>query len=92
VLTVDEALSRILATVVPAPVEDVALAEAYARFLAADVEAPVDLPPWNNSAMDGYAVRAEDTAAGEVTLRLTETVGAGSVARVRSNPVRPSPS
>ncbi len=82
-LTIDEAQSRILATVVPLGAESVPLADAYGRFLAADLTAPVDLPPWDNSAMDGYAVRAEDTADGEVVLALLETVGAGSVAAAR---------
>jgi len=86
VLTVDEAQSRILATVVPLGLETVPLAEAYGRFVAADVTASVDLPPWDNSAMDGYAVRAADTADGEVVLRLIETVGAGAVATARVGP------
>ena len=85
-LTVDEAQARILATVVPMGIESVPLAEAYGRFLAADLTASVDLPPWDNSAMDGYAVRAADTTDGEVVLTLLGTVGAGSVAAGRVEP------
>ncbi|MBX2796255.1 MAG: molybdopterin molybdotransferase MoeA [Myxococcales bacterium] len=85
-LTVEEAQQRILAQVTAQPVESVRLAEAYGRVLAEGVTSRVAVPPWNNSAMDGYAVRAADTAEGEVTLRLLEMVGAGAVASV---PVEP---
>ncbi len=46
----------------PQPVEDVPLAEARGRVLARDVVSTVSLPPFANSAMDGYAVRAADVA------------------------------
>ena len=78
-LTVDEALTRILADVPRLPVEDVGLAEAYGRVLAADLVSTHAVPPWDNSAVDGYAVRAADTG-DEVVLRLNEIVGAGEVA------------
>ncbi len=78
-LTVHEALARVLAEV-PAPrVERLPLADAWGRVLAADLTVRVDVPGWDNSAMDGYAVRAADTADGEVTLRLLETIAAGAV-------------
>ena len=85
-LTVEEAQAKILAEVRAMPEEEVPLARAYGRVLARDVAAQVSVPPWDNSAMDGYAVRAADTADGEVPLRLLEMVGAGSVA---SGPVQP---
>lgn len=81
-LTVERALERILADVPPMGVEEVPLADAHGRVLAEDLRSVVDVPPWDNSAMDGYAVRAADTANeadGEVALRLLETVGAGAV-------------
>jgi molybdopterin molybdotransferase len=59
-LTRAEALEAILSRVVPLAVEDVALAEAAGRVVAAPVRAAVDLPPFPSSAMDGYAVRAAD--------------------------------
>lgn len=78
-LTIDQALERILAhTPRPRP-ERVAVEDALARVLAEDVRSDVDVPPWDNSAMDGYAVRAEDTGE-DVTLRLLGTVGAGASA------------
>lgn len=79
-LTVEEAIARIVGDVVPMPVEVVPLADAYGRWLAEDLRSTVDVPPWDNSAMDGYAVRAADTDEGEVGLRLLEVVGAGFVA------------
>ncbi len=76
-LSVEQALERILADVPLQPAEDVPLAGAYGRVLASDVVSRVSVPPWDNSAMDGYAVRAADTPG---ALRLLEMVGAGSVA------------
>ena len=72
-LGVDEARERILAAVAPLPAVDVPLGDALGLVLAADVAADADLPPFANSAMDGFAVRALDTAgAGEETpVRLT---------------------
>jgi len=47
--------------------------------LAEDVTSPIDLPPWDNSAMDGYAVRAVDVRdRNGVELRVIETVAAGA--------------
>ena len=60
-LNVDEALARILSRIETLPPETVALGQALDRVLAADVYAAVDLPPFANSSMDGYAVRASDT-------------------------------
>ncbi|NNF37392.1 MAG: molybdopterin molybdotransferase MoeA [Gemmatimonadetes bacterium] len=59
-LGVDEAQSRILADVDVLPSERLELGSALGRTLAEDVAARARLPPWDNSAMDGYAVRAED--------------------------------
>ena len=60
-LTIDAAIARIVAEVpCVAGVETVALRAADGRILAADVIAPVDLPPFDNSAVDGYAVRLAD--------------------------------
>lgn len=59
--------------------ETVALAAADGRVLASDVIAPVDLPPFANSAVDGYAVRFADLAAeGETRLPLAGRVAAGA--------------
>ncbi len=77
-IPVEEALSRILASV-PGPTapEEVAIAQAAGRTLAADVPALRTQPPFPASAMDGYAVRAADVATVPSDLRLTGTSAAG---------------
>ena len=84
-LTVEEARAAILAGVSgPTPEEDVPVDSALGRVLARPVVAAVTLPPWDNSAMDGYAIRAADVAgaAEEAPARLEVTgeVPAGGVA------------
>lgn len=59
-LPVEEAQARVLAEVRPGAAETVPLAGAHGRVLREDVAATRDMPPADNSAMDGYAVRAED--------------------------------
>lgn len=73
------ALPRILAAVQPLPSETIALADADGRILAADIDSPIDLPPFDNSAMDGYAVRSADFSGVTlpVELRLAGKVAAG---------------
>lgn len=60
-LSIDDALARVLVHAAPLEAEQVELAGALGRVLAADAVAAVDLPPFPSSAMDGYAVRAGDT-------------------------------
>jgi molybdopterin molybdotransferase len=60
-LTIEEALARVLARAQPLEAESVPVGDAAGRFLAADAVAAVDLPPFASSAMDGYAVRSGDT-------------------------------
>lgn len=68
-------------------VERVRLREAAGRVVAADIAAPLDLPPFDNSAVDGYAVRHADlAAAGETTLAVTDRVAAGEAA---ARPLQP---
>ena len=76
-LEVPEAVARILADVRPLSTARVPLLDAYGLVLARDAVASVTLPPWNNSAMDGYAVQSSDLAALPTVLRVTETVPAG---------------
>ena len=60
-LSMEEALRLVLERVRPLAAERVALDEARGRVLAEPAVAAVDLPPFDSSAMDGFAVRAEDT-------------------------------
>lgn len=61
-LAVPDALERILAAVRPVAAEPVPLLDAFGRVLAEPATSPIEHPPWDNSAMDGFAVRAEDIA------------------------------
>ncbi len=80
-LTVAEAVERILADVARGPAERVALPDALGRVLATPAISPITIPAWDNSAMDGYAVHAADvehaSAEAPVTLPVLETIAAG---------------
>ena len=76
-LSVADALARVLAGVEPLPPEDAPLTEADGRVLAAEVAALRTQPPADLSAMDGYAVRASDVASVPVTLKIAGEVAAG---------------
>jgi molybdopterin molybdotransferase len=78
-LSATEAQARILAGCSPLRPEWVALEGALGRALAQDVVARLTQPPWDNSAMDGYAVRAVDTARPASRLRVVETIYAGQM-------------
>ena len=75
-IPVEEARTRILATVAPVPAEIVPLADAWGRVAAAPVVARLTQPPHDVSAMDGYALRAADGAPGAV-LRVVGSAPAG---------------
>ena len=70
-LTVAEASARILADIRPLPAERCPLLDSVGQVLAAPAVARYTLPHWDNSAMDGYAVRSADLAGG-VPATLTE--------------------
>lgn len=80
--TVTDAVARIVAGIEPLSVERVALLDALGRVLATPIISPLTLPAWDNSAMDGYALRASDvegaSAEKPVTLTVLETVAAGA--------------
>lgn len=75
---VAEALDIILARISPAGIERVMLSHACGRVIAEDVVSGVTIPPLDNSAMDGYAVRASDLTAVPVRLRVIGDLPAGS--------------
>lgn len=79
---VEEYLATLLAQVTPLPAEEVAVADALGRGLAADLVARLDVPPFDTSAMDGFAVRAAEAPAG-TTLPVAGDIPAG--------PGRPGP-
>jgi molybdopterin molybdotransferase len=80
-LSVDDARALIMDRLRPVTgVERIVLAEAHGRVLAEPVIAPIDLPPFDNSAVDGYAVRHADLSAGRTVLPVVGRVAAGSSA------------
>lgn len=76
-LPVAEALQRVLAQATALPAERVPITEAHGRVLAEDVRSLRTQPPADVSAMDGYAVRAEDVASVPISLKVTGEVAAG---------------
>ena len=85
-LRVQEALAAIAAGTRPvAGLERVGLHDADGRVLAADLLAPMDLPPFRNSAVDGYAVRLADAAAGPLPVQGRLPAGTAP-----SEPLRPA--
>lgn len=85
-LSVAEALARVTHGLQPLETERVALDAASGRVLAEDLAARLTQPPFDASAMDGYAVRAEDVAGLPATLRLIGTSAAGAGFRGRVGP------
>jgi len=79
-LSVEEALQRMLAAAVPvAQTESVPTLEAHGRVLAQPVVSPLAVPPMDNSQMDGYALRCADVPAVPVTLPVSQRIAAGHV-------------
>ena len=80
-LAESEALQRILAKITPLPQQRVPLASALHGFAQHPIHAMVPLPGFTNSAMDGYAVRAEDTTTKE-PLAVTGSIPAGGTGKL----------
>jgi molybdopterin molybdotransferase len=86
-LSVEEAQDRIFAAISGPTEPGVAwLSEALGRVIAEPVESPISLPPWDNSAMDGYAIRAADvraaTESAPVTIEIVGEVRAGQALEI----------
>jgi molybdopterin molybdotransferase len=76
---IDDAIDQLLADAgVVAEIEAVALLSSLGRVLAGDVVAEVSVPPFDNSAMDGYAVRVADLQSG-AGVPVTQRIAAGAV-------------
>ena len=98
-ISVEEALQRVLEHAQVLPVEQVPLSDANGRVLASDLKALRTQPPADVSAMDGYAVRASDVGTAPVRLKVigevaagrpfAATVGAGDAARIFTGGVVP---
>jgi molybdopterin molybdotransferase len=86
-ITVEDALKLILDTAPLLGLEKVDIITALGRVIGENIYSPSDIPPFDNSAMDGYAVRSEDTKGvsknNPVVLTVTEDLPAGYVAKRR---------
>ncbi|MGA2548813.1 MAG: gephyrin-like molybdotransferase Glp [Burkholderiaceae bacterium] len=79
-LSVEEALVQLLAAVAPVSgVETVPIASALGRVLSAPQVSRIDVPPADNTQMDGYAIRASDCASGQALLAVSQRIPAGHV-------------
>jgi molybdopterin molybdotransferase len=79
VLSVEDALERILSRVEPLGVERVDVIAALGRVLAEPIVSRATIPPWPNSSMDGYALRAQDTRGEPVELSVVGRIIAGAM-------------
>ena len=90
-LSVEEARDRVFAAIAgPNPTEVTSLSDALGRVVALPVRSPIPLPPWDNSAMDGYAIRSADVAsADEASPRRLEVIGEVRAGQAPDTAVRP---
>jgi molybdopterin molybdotransferase len=79
VLTVEEAVDTILSRIEPLAVERVDVLASLGRVLAEPIVSRAVIPPWPNSSMDGYAVRADDTGRPPVELAVVGRIIAGTL-------------
>jgi molybdopterin molybdotransferase len=84
-ITVDEALDKILSHIHPLGFEKVSILDALGRVIAEDIHAQRNIPPLDNSAMDGYALRVEDIQKASpdhpIRLEVIEDLPAGSISK-----------
>jgi molybdopterin molybdotransferase len=84
-ISVEDARATVLRHIRPMPAERVTLVESHGRILAQDAASDIDISPFDNTAMDGFAVRFEDFEAAGVsadaplTLAIVGVIGAGAV-------------
>ncbi len=81
-ISYEQAYSRMMAAACPLPTETIPLSASLGRICAADVHADINLPPFNKSAMDGYACRRQDLSAGAF-LEIIEEIPAGAWPQLR---------
>ena len=84
---VDVVRERIVSSVEPLPIVEVELVNARGFVLSDDIVAPADVPPFRNSAMDGYAIRAGETlGADRSSFQIVTTIPAGAAATPKLQP------
>ena len=87
-ISVAEAIEIVRQQTLRLPTERIAIDQVLGRVLAEDVVADTDLPPFDRSQMDGYAVRAEDVKTAPVRLRIVGESAAGRGWVCGSSPAR----
>lgn len=89
-ISVDEALEKVLEHIDVLEAEESPILSCLGQVLAEDVSSPINIPPLDNSAMDGYAVRSADTRGASqkspCSLRVIETVTAGAIPKGEVKP------
>ena len=81
--SLDEALAELLSYAhPPLSSETISTFDADGRVLAADAVSALQVPPHDNSAMDGYAMRASDVPSDDTVLRVSQRIAAGSIGTV----------
>ncbi|MDD5704251.1 MAG: molybdopterin molybdotransferase MoeA [Dehalococcoidales bacterium] len=89
-ISVEEALEKVLSYVDVLKEEQVPILDSIGQILAEDIDSSIDIPPLDNSAMDGYAVQSKDTRGASLEkpqfLRVIDTVIAGSISQYELKP------
>jgi len=85
-ISVDKALGIILENVFSLDTVTTGINSAFGRVLAEDIVSDIDIPPFNKSAMDGYAVRASDLSDVPSVLKVIDSISAGSISRKKLQP------
>lgn len=84
-ITLEEAIDKLRSLVKPLQAEEIPVLKSHGRILREDVHSPISIPPFDKSAMDGYAVKAVDTSGASdkepVVLEVLEDIPAGKVGR-----------
>ena len=88
-IPLEDYVARVLEAIVPLASTQVALGEAHGRILTEDVSAAVPVPPWTNSAMDGYAVRAAETSGASAQAPIVLPVAGDVPAGAAPTPLAP---
>ena len=88
-ISVEGALEKVLSYVEVLDSEDKAILDCLGQVLAEDIYSTIDIPPWDNSAMDGYAVQAEDThGASKASPRLLSVIAEAAAGSMPSEEVK----
>jgi len=86
-ITIEEATEKLMARVRPLKVEEIPVQKSFGRVLREDIRSPLSIPPFNKSAMDGYAVKAADIEGASpknpIALKVLEDIPAGQVGKYR---------